>query len=231
MKGRVVVSVLGVCLTAPLVFVPVFVAAQQATANVVTAPTPSVDPNQIIVKTIPTQSSNEGTGPASMMPGIDLPKLDVPAGMIPTPKPTPSLPTNLPPATKAPPTKLTPVEIARQIAPRFDVARDYNRLVQCYGTADFMGAVTRVQAGRPGATPQAVNMARQIIALQDGMQPMVLAASTVRGERKFRTDYDAFAKRGQADLAKARDPNTVLRPRLATLDACRADVSRWRGGR
>ncbi|NJR20085.1 MAG: hypothetical protein HC777_00265 [Hyphomonadaceae bacterium] len=68
-------------------------------------------------------------------------------------------------------------------------------MTQCYGTADFMGAVTRIQASRPGASAQIVGVARTIAALQDGMQPMVLAASTVRGEARFRADYDAIARR------------------------------------
>jgi len=84
----------------------------------------------------------------------------------------------MPPA--APRGPLTPAEIAREIAPNFDVSRDYTRLVQCYGTADFMGAITRIQASRPGAPKQVVGVAREIMALSDAMQPMVLAASTVR---------------------------------------------------
>ena len=126
---------------------------------------------------------------------------------------------------------MTPVEIAKQIAPNFDVARDYTRLVQCYGTADFMGAVTRIQASRPGAPAQVIGVARQIAALTEAMQPMVLATSTVRGEPRFRADYDAFARRGQYELATSRTPNTTMQRRLATLDACKRDVARWRGGR
>jgi len=62
----------------------------------------------------------------------------------------------MPPA--APRGPLTPAEIAREIAPNFDVSRDYTRLVQCYGTADFMGAITRIQASRPGAPKQVVGV-------------------------------------------------------------------------
>jgi hypothetical protein len=123
---------------------------------------------------------------------------------------------------------LTPAEIAREIAPNFDVSRDYTRLVQCYGTADFMGAITRIQASRPGAPKQVVGVAREIMALSDAMQPMVLAASTVRGEPRFRSDYDAFARQGQRELAGAKNPNAVMQRRLATLEACRRDVTRWR---
>lgn len=123
---------------------------------------------------------------------------------------------------------LTPAEIAREIAPNFDVSSDYTRLVQCYGTADFMGAITRIQASRPGAPQQVVGVAREIMALSDAMQPMVLAASTVRGEPRFRADYDAFARQGQRELAGSKNPNVVMQRRLATLEACRRDVIRWR---
>ncbi|WP_313585855.1 hypothetical protein [Aquidulcibacter sp.] len=123
---------------------------------------------------------------------------------------------------------LTPAEIAREIAPNFDVSSDYTRLVQCYGTADFMGAITRIQASRPGAPKQVVGVAREIMALSDAMQPMVLAASTVRGEPRFRADYDAFARQGQRELAGSKNPNVVMQRRLATLEACRRDVIRWR---
>ncbi len=128
----------------------------------------------------------------------------------------------------APRGPLTPAEIAREIAPNFDVTKDYTRLVQCYGTADFMGAITRIQASRPGAPKQVVGVAREIMALSDAMQPMVLAASTVRGEPRFRADYDAFARQGQRELAGAKNPNAVMQRRLATLEACRRDVTRWR---
>jgi hypothetical protein len=131
-------------------------------------------------------------------------------------------------APNAPLGPLTPAEIAREIAPNFDVSRDYTRLVQCYGTADFIGAITRIQASRPGAPKQVVGVAREIMALSDAMQPMVLAASTVRGEPRFRADYDAFARQGQRELAGAKNPNAVMQRRLATLEACRRDVTRWR---
>ena len=61
-------------------------------------------------------------------------------------------------APTAPRGPLTPAEIAREIAPNFDVSRDYTRLVQCYGTADFMGAITRIQASRPGAPKQVMSL-------------------------------------------------------------------------
>jgi hypothetical protein len=138
--------------------------------------------------------------------------------------PSPAV-TSAPTAPRGP---LTPAEIAREIAPNFDVSRDYTRLVQCYGTADFMGAITRIQASRPGATKQVVGVAREIMALSDAMQPMVLAASTVRGEPRFRADYDAFARQGQRELAGSKNPNVVMQRRLATLEACRRDVTRWR---
>jgi hypothetical protein len=166
-----------------------------------------------------------------------LPNVELPPGMVPPATKNASTMSTVPPLLPsrpqptAPPAKLTPAQIAQQIAPNFDVTRDYVRLTQCYGMADFMGAVTRIQASRPGATPQIVNVARTISGLQDAMQPMVLAASTVRGEARFRSDYDAVARRGQTELATSRTPNVTMQRRLATLDACRADVTRWRGGR
>jgi hypothetical protein len=168
-------------------------------------------------------------------PLAPLPKVvfELPPGMTPPPTSTTTGPPAplLPPRPAAPPAKLTPAQIAQQIAPNFNVARDYVRLTQCYGIADFMGAVTRIQASRPGATPQIVNVARSIVGLQDAMQPMVLAASTVRTEARFRADYDAIARRGQNELATSRTPNVTMQRRLASLDACRVDVVRWRGGR
>jgi hypothetical protein len=170
------------------------------------------------------------TGPLAPLPKVEF---DLPAGLIPPQTPRAPVPGSVlsTPSIAAPPAKLTSAQIARQIAPNFDTTRDYVRLTQCYGMADFMGAVTRIQASRPGATPQIVNVARSISALQEGMQPMVLAASTVRGEARFRADYDAIARRGQNELATSRTPNVTMQRRLATLDACRADVLRWRGGR
>lgn len=134
-----------------------------------------------------------------------------------TPAPTPS----------APPTK---EEIARQIAPNFNVATEYNRLVQCYGTADFMAAFTRVRASRPGATPQLVQMANQISALKSGMQPMVLAASTVKTEPRFRADYNRVATNVQNQIARGRNPDAALQTQLRTLNSCSPDIRRWRGG-
>lgn len=167
-------------------------------------------------------------------PLAPLPKVvfDLPPGLVPPTATTSGPPAPLlPPRPTAPPAKLTPAQIAQQIAPNFNVTRDYVRLTQCYGVADFMGAVTRIQASRPGATPQIVGVARSIAGLQDAMQPMVLAASTVRTEARFRADYDAIARRGQQELATSRTPNVTMQRRLASLDACRADVVRWRGGR
>lgn len=166
------------------------------------------------------------TGPLAPLPKIEF---DLPEGLIPkVPLPAPQ------PIAETAPTvakKLTPEEIARKIAPNFDVGRDYVRLTQCYGIADFMGAVTRIQVARPSATPQIVGVARTIGAMQEAMQPMVLAASTVRTEARFRRDYDAIARRGQAELATSKTPNATMTRRLATLDACRVDIARWRGGK
>jgi len=160
---------------------------------------------------------------------FELPQaFDPSAGSVASNDPTlPVLPSSAM-APTAPRGPLTPAEIAREIAPNFDVSRDYSRLVQCYGTADFMGAITRIQASRPGAPKQVVGVAREIMALSDAMQPMVLAASTVRGEPRFRADYDAFARQGQRELAGSKNANAVMQRRLATLEACRRDVTRWR---
>jgi hypothetical protein len=256
MQGRFV-SCLAVCLTA----VPAFVVAQQtpAVAPVPSKmPVPAavgVSPHAMPVPVAPTAAPTPAppTTPVNTAPQAPeitvniggqtpksgglapLPKVefDLPAGLIPpattpTTAPAPMISRH---ATTAPPAKLTPAQIAQQIAPNFDVTRDYVRLTQCYGIADFMGAVTRIQASRPGATAQVVNVARSISGLQGAMQPMVLAASTVRGEARFRADYDAVARRGQSELATSRTPNVTMQRRLATLDACRGDVSRWRGGR
>jgi hypothetical protein len=248
MRSRLV-SCFAFCLTA----VPAFVVAQQSPAPVAppksivtppvvppTPPTP-VPPAQGVVApetpqpeiTVNVGGGAPATGGLAPLPKVEF---DLPPGLIPAPSPTrtnvsapPLMPSR--PLPSAPPAKLTPAQIAQQIAPNFNVTRDYLRLTQCYGIADFMGAVTRIQASRPGATAQVVNVARSISGLQDAMQPMVLAASTVRGEARFRADYDAVARRGQGELATSRTPNVTMQRRLATLDACRGDVSRWRGGR
>jgi len=173
--------------------------------------TPSIAPLETKQFELP-QSFDQNAAPAAQSDAT-LPALPSPA---------------VPSAPNAPLGPLTPAEIAREIAPNFDVSRDYTRLVQCYGTADFMGAITRIQASRPGAPKQVVGVAREIMALSDAMQPMVLAASTVRGEPRFRSDYDAFARQGQRELAGSKNPNAVMQRRLATLEACRRDVTRWR---
>lgn len=242
MKGRFV-SGLMVCLTAT----PAFSVAQQSPVAApvpVAAPAPATPSSVPPVVGAPTPSpSPEITvnigGPAPQtgsMTALPKAEFDLPAGLIAPAQRTTAVPVSAPllpsrTATAPPPAKLTPAQIAQQIAPNFNVARDYVRLTQCYGIADFMGAVTRIQASRPGATPQIIGVARSIGALQDGMQPMVLAASTVRTEARFRRDYDAIARRGQQELATSRTPNVTMQRRLASLDACRADVVRWRGGR
>lgn len=237
MQGRLV-SYIGVCITA----LPAFVFAQQAgvvppvPAATSASPAPAVSAAPAATPAAEAEITVNIGGQAPKSGGLaPLAKaeFDLPAGLIPPsvtaiPGPSPLIPRPVP----APPAaKLTPIQIAQQIAPNFNVTRDYVRLTQCYGIADFMGAVTRIQASRPGATPQVVRVAQSIAALQDGMQPMVLAASTVRTEARFRADYDAIARRGQNELATSRAPNVTMQRRLASLDACRADVVRWRGGR
>jgi len=124
----------------------------------------------------------------------------------------------------------TPEEIAREIAPNFNVSTDYNRLVQCYGTADYMAAFTRVRSNRPGATPQIRSMANQIAGIKNQMQPFVLATSTVRTEARFRSDYDRVARNLQNQIANSRNPDPIVQAQLRTLNACQADIRRWRGG-
>lgn len=232
-----------------ILVLPAFVLAQQPAPNVPAAPAGPAAPAVPAAPAAPTAPASSQLEPASAPPAMPvqteratkspsiiggfapLPNVELPADMV---RPPASATATLPPPAalpQAPQGKLTPSQIAAQIAPNFNVTRDYVRLTQCYGTADFMGAVTRIQASRPGATAQVVGVARSIAALQDGMQPMVLAASTVRGEARFRADYDAIARRGQNELATSRTPNTTMQRRLATLDACRADVIRWRGQR
>ncbi|MCU0882414.1 MAG: hypothetical protein MUF14_07075, partial [Hyphomonadaceae bacterium] len=96
---------------------------------------------------------------------------------------------------------------------------------------NFAEALFRVQARRAGAGSPAANAAAQTGALKDAMQPLVLAASTVHGEPKFRSDYSAIGDRWQREFAAARDPQAVLHRSLTTVNACRADINRWRGGR
>jgi hypothetical protein len=234
MQGRFV-SYFAICLTA----VPAFVVAQQAPVVAPVSVAPAAAPAATVPAATPTAEPEITVNIGGQTPksgGLaPLPKVefDLPAGLIrPAASTTTVPPPLIPRAVPAPPlAKLTPAQIAQQIAPNFNVTRDYVRLTQCYGIADFMGAVTRIQASRPGATPQIVRVAQSIATLQDGMQPMVLAASTVRTEARFRADYDAIARRGQQELATSRTPNVTMQRRLASLDACRADVVRWRGGR
>lgn len=130
-----------------------------------------------------------------------------------------------------PPPPMTPLQEARQLAPAFAMPRDYQRLVQCYGTANFMEAVTRVRANRPGATADVRNLVTELIRLQGAMQPMVLIASDARTERRFRADYTAVGDRLQRDLGASRNPEATLQTNLRTVQACQRDVVRWRGGR
>lgn len=130
-----------------------------------------------------------------------------------------------------PPPPMTPLQEARQLAPAFAMPRDYQRLVQCYGTANFMEAVTRVRANRPGATADVRNLVTELIRLQGAMQPMVLIASDVRTERRFRTDYTAVGDRLQRELGASRNPEATLQTNLRTVQACQRDVIRWRGDR
>ena len=173
--------------------------------------------------------------PMSITNPADLEKamgIEVPDILKPTPTPS-AVPSTTPqPAIPARPSRPpTPQEIAREIAPNFDVATDYNRLTQCYGTADFMSAFMRVRASRPGAAPQLRAVAGQIAGMKAQMQPFVLAASTVRTETRFRTDYDRVARGISTQISRARNPDPIIQTQLRTLDACSRDLNKWRGAR
>lgn len=124
---------------------------------------------------------------------------------------------------------LTKAEIAKQIAPNFDVTKNYKRLVQCYGTADFLGAFTDVRASSPGANPQLKKMAASINAQKAQMQPFVLATTQTIPADKFRTDYDKAARGVQNQVFAAKDFNLALNKQLATLNSCGKDLRIWAG--
>jgi hypothetical protein len=126
---------------------------------------------------------------------------------------------------------MTKAQIAKEIAPYFDTTKNYNRLVQCYGTADFLGALTNVRAGQAGATPQIKGIAMSIASLKAQMQPFVLATAQVKPETTFRKDYDKVARVVQNKVFASPDFNAALRPHLMTLDSCQKDVKKWRGGK
>lgn len=130
-----------------------------------------------------------------------------------------------------PPKPLTNAEIAKEIAPFFDVEKDYNRLVQCYGTADFLGALTKIRASSPGANPALKGIAGYIAAMKPQMQPFVLASSRVKTEPKFRKDYDLVARKVEKSVFAQADFNKALNPHLKTLDGCSKDINKWRGGK
>ena len=142
---------------------------------------------------------------------------------------TPTVPDAEPQAPPAPTRPLTPDEIAKEIAPNFDVAKDYNRLVQCYGTLDFTAAFMQVRASKPGAAPQLKALAAQLDGLKKGMQPFVLAASTVRSEAKFRADYSAVSTKAQNQFFAAPNPDAFMQSKLQMANACQNDARTWAG--
>jgi hypothetical protein len=109
------------------------------------------------------------------------------------------------------------------------VDREYGRLVQCYGTANFMEAFLTVRLSRPGAPQQVRTMLAAVGDLKGRMQPEVLAASTVRTEARFRADYSAVGDRLQSEFGRASNPDTALQTNMRTLSGCETDVQRWRG--
>lgn len=143
------------------------------------------------------------------------------------------LPNSLPqsPIINAPVRKPTKEEIARDIAPNFNINRDYNRLVTCYGTADYMAAFTKVRANRAGSPPGLKIMAEQVAGLKYQMQPMVLVASSYKTEAKFRTDYDKTARSVQNRISAATNPDPIFQSQLKLLNSCQADLKKWRGGK
>lgn len=126
---------------------------------------------------------------------------------------------------------LTNEEIAKQIAPFFDVKKDYPRLTQCYGTADFLGALTKIRASAPGASAGLKGLAAQINGMKAQMQPFVLASTRTIADTKFRKDYDLVAKKVEKSVFSKTDFNAALSPHLKTLDACNKDLVKWRGGK
>ncbi len=153
-----------------------------------------------------------------------LPPVDDPLLQSATPQPVAE-----PQAPPAPTRPLTPDEIAKEIAPNFDVAKDYNRLVQCYGTLDFTSAFMQVRASKPGAAPQLKALAGQLDGLKKGMQPFVLAASTVKSEAKFRADYSAVSTKAQNQFFTAPNPDAFMQSKLQMANACQQDARKWAG--
>ena len=155
----------------------------------------------------------------TVLPPVDDPLLQT----------TPTEPVAEPQAPTAPTRPLTPDEIAKEIAPNFDVAKDYNRLVQCYGTLDFASAFMQVRASKPGAAPQLKTLAGQLDGLKKGMQPFVLAASTVKSEAKFRADYSAVSTKAQNQFFAAPNPDAFMQSKLQMANACQNDARKWAG--
>lgn len=145
-----------------------------------------------------------------------------------TPKPDEVLP---PPKPVKPAKPLTNEEIAKQIAPFFDVKKDYPRLTQCYGTADFLGALTKIRASAPNANPGLKAISAQINGMKSQMQPFVLASTRTIPDAKFRKDYDIAARKVEKSVFSKADFNAALNPHLKTLDACNKDIIKWRGGK
>jgi hypothetical protein len=201
--------------------------AVEAAPPVVPAPPAVAAPEEVIVIAPPARTGGDGILSMPDLPRLgDLAPVTGPVQVRAPADVTPAAP----PAAPRPFREPTPREIARSIAPAFDPDRDYNRLVQCYGTANFAEALFNVQARRAGAGSPAASAAAQTAGLKAAMQPLVLAASTVHTEAKFRADYGAVGDRLQRNFAAAANPQTVLQGSLATVNACRTDINRWRGG-
>lgn len=206
--------------------------ASSQTQTLIQAPD-SAPPNQDVPAPLVGQSANIPLGTEAPQAGRST-NIENAIGLDPIPdilRPNAPPRANVPTAPIAPTRPATPQEIAREIAPNFNVSTEYNRLVQCYGTADYLSALMRVRAARPGSTPQIRGLANQITGLKAQMQPFVLAASTVRTEARFRADYDRVARNIGTSVGRAANPDAVIQTHLRAMDGCNRDVRRWRGGR
>lgn len=135
------------------------------------------------------------------------------------------------PAKKAPIIPLTNEQIAKGLAPGFNAAKDYKQFVKCYGTADFTGALFRIQAKSPRANKQVKALSAQIDGLIGAMQPVYLAAARLKTDSVLRNDYNAYAEGISGQIAKSSNPDAIVQEQLKALDTCRPDVLRWRGGK
>lgn len=132
-------------------------------------------------------------------------------------------------AAPVPQKPLTKEEIAKQIAPDFDVEKNYNRFVQCYGTLDFMSAFMEVRAKQPNTNKGLKGLSSQLSNLKNGLQPFVLATSTLKTEEQFRKDYSAVSDKTSDRFFNAKNPEAELQGNLKTINSCQQDARKWAG--